>query len=56
MRRLLIQPQARVDLLEIWHYIANDSRENANRVSDRLDAAIRQIQRMPGPAHLPTRP
>lgn len=51
MRRLLIQPQARVDLLEIWHYIARDSRDIANRVSEELEAAIRQIQRMPGIGH-----
>lgn len=54
MRKLLIRPQARVDLLEIWHHIAQDSIEAANKVSDRLDAAIHDLVRMPGKGH--TRP
>ncbi len=41
MRKLLIQPQARVDLLEIWHYIAKDNGAAANRVTDELEANIR---------------
>ena len=48
MRKLLIQPQARLDLLEIWHYIAADSVENANRVEEKLEAAIRRLAEMPG--------
>jgi hypothetical protein len=24
MRKLLVQPQARLDLLEIWHHVAQD--------------------------------
>jgi plasmid stabilization system protein ParE len=40
MRKLLIYPQARVDLLEIWHQIAQDSVDAANRVADRIDLAI----------------
>ena len=43
MRKLLIRPQARLDLLEIWHHIATDSVQNANRMSDRLEAAIRNL-------------
>jgi len=50
-RRLLIHPEARVDLLEIWHYIAQDSIEAANRVAERLDAEIRDLLDMPGKGH-----
>src|SRR4051812_409574 len=51
MRKLLIMPQARVDLLEIWHHIAPDSIDAANKVADRLDAAIRGLVEMPGKGH-----
>ena len=51
MRKLLIQPQARVDLLEIWHHIAKDSRDAANRVTEELETAIRQLIEMPGMGH-----
>ena len=51
MRKLLVQPQARVDLQEVWHFIAADSVNNANRVSDKLDAAIRGLLDMPGKGH-----
>ena len=54
MRRLRIRPQARVDLLEIWHYIARDSIPAANRVSTKLDEAIRGLLVLPGKGH--TRP
>jgi plasmid stabilization system protein ParE len=43
MRKLRIQPQARVDLLEIWHHIAKDSLEQANRVGDELDQGSDQM-------------
>jgi plasmid stabilization system protein ParE len=45
MRKLLFQPEARVDLLEIWRHIANDNIAVANRVGDELDAAIRRLFR-----------
>jgi toxin ParE1/3/4 len=48
MRKLLIRPQARLDMLEIWHHIAPDSVRNANHVSEKLDEAIRDLLRMPG--------
>jgi toxin ParE1/3/4 len=54
MRKLLIQPQARVDLLEIWHYIARDDLQIANRVGETLDAAIRGLLAMPGQGHTRT--
>lgn len=50
-RKLLVRPRARLDLLEIWHHIARDSREAADRVGERLDAAIRGLVEMPGKGH-----
>jgi toxin ParE1/3/4 len=51
MRKLLIQPRARLDLLEIWQYIADDSVASANRVTEKLDEAIRGLVAMPGKGH-----
>lgn len=51
MRKLLIRPQARVDLLEIWHYIAQDSVTMANRVGEELEQAIRDLLVTPGMGH-----
>lgn len=50
-RKLLVRPQARLDLLEIWHYIATESVAAANRVGEELDAAIRRLTEMPGIGH-----
>lgn len=52
MRRILIRPQARLDLLEIWHHIALDSVHAANKVVDNLEAAIRGLGDMPGKGHV----
>ena len=51
MRKLLIRPQARIDLLEIWHYIASDSLVAADRVAQRLEEEIRGLITMPGKGH-----
>ena len=51
MRKLHIQPQGRVDLLEIWHYIAQHSIENANHTTDAIEAAIRKLRDVPGKGH-----
>jgi plasmid stabilization system protein ParE len=37
MRKLLVQQRAQLDLLEIWHYIAEDSIDAANKVAEKLD-------------------
>jgi plasmid stabilization system protein ParE len=54
MRKLLVQPQACVDLLEIWQYIAADNPQAADRVVDKLEQSIRSLIEMPGKGH--TRP
>ena len=51
MRKLFIKPRARLDLLEIWHYIAADNLAAAIRVGDELDAAILGLAAMPGKGH-----
>jgi plasmid stabilization system protein ParE len=51
MRKLFIKPRARLDLLEIWHYIARDNLAAAIRVGDELDAAIMDLAAMPGKGH-----
>ncbi len=51
MRKLFIQPQARLDLLEIWLYIAQDSLDAANRVGEALDLAINALLPMPAKGH-----
>jgi toxin ParE1/3/4 len=51
MRKVVIRPQARLDLLEIWHHIAKNSIDAANRTSEKLTAAIRDLAPMPGKGH-----
>jgi toxin ParE1/3/4 len=51
MRKLAIRPQARVDLLEIWHCIAQDSPTAADVMYDRLGQGIRELPRWPGVGH-----
>ncbi len=51
MRKIFIKPRARLDLLEIWHYIAADNLAAALRVGDELDAAILDLAALPGKGH-----
>lgn len=51
MRKLLIRPQARVDMLEAWHFIARQSIQAANRVLEDFEIGIRKIRAMPGIGH-----
>ena len=52
MRKLLVQPQARLDLLEIWHRIAAHSVKAADRLNDQLEQAIRGLAVMPRKGHV----
>jgi toxin ParE1/3/4 len=51
MRKLLIKPRARLDLLEIWLYIANESVPAAIRVGEEIEISIRSLAEMPGKGH-----
>jgi antitoxin ParD1/3/4/toxin ParE1/3/4 len=52
MRDFILSPQARLDLIDIWSYIAEDDIDAADRVRDRLHEAILKIAEMPGIGHL----
>lgn len=41
MARITRRPQAEADLVEIWHFIADDSLDEADRWIDRLDDKLR---------------
>ncbi len=48
MRELNLLPQARLDLLEIWHFIASDrSARIATHVIDALERAMLLLRDMP---------
>ena len=51
MRRVLIKPRVRVDLLQIWNYIAADNIVAANGILDQLEQAIRGLAEFPGKGH-----
>ena len=51
MSRPKVAPQAQVDLLEIWHRIAKDSLQNAEKVWDELKDAIRLLSAWLGLGH-----
>ncbi len=52
MKDFILSPQARLDLIEIWTYIAEDDIEVADQVRDRLHEAILKIAVMPYIGHL----
>lgn len=51
MRTLQIRPRARLDLLEIWHYIAEENLTAAIRVGEEFETAIMGLVEMPGKGH-----
>jgi toxin ParE1/3/4 len=51
MRKIDIRPRARLDILEIWHHIAADSIEAANKVELAIEKDIRGLAWMPGKGH-----
>jgi plasmid stabilization system protein ParE len=52
MTRFVLTPLACRDLEEIWDYLALDNRQAAERVLDRIEAAIRELAKTPGIGHL----
>lgn len=42
-RRIVRSPQARLDMIEIWQYIADDNEAAADRVLDRFESALRML-------------
>lgn len=51
MRKQLLRSAARDDLRAIWHYIAADLVQNADKVLDDLKSAIEFLCAMPGTGH-----
>ena len=52
MKDFILSPQARLDLIEIWTYIAEEDIDAADRLRERLHEAILKIAEMPGIGHL----
>jgi plasmid stabilization system protein ParE len=52
MLRVRITPSARLDLLDIWKYIARDSSVAADRVIGQIRANFQKIAEMPGIGHV----
>jgi addiction module RelE/StbE family toxin len=51
MKRLVITRSAFKDLTAIWHYIAEDSIDAADRVRDEFEQAFKQLAETPGIGH-----
>jgi antitoxin ParD1/3/4/toxin ParE1/3/4 len=50
--RFLLTPQAELDLVGIWEYIARDSIRNADQVLDELERAMLALAANPGMGRL----
>ncbi|HWN48398.1 MAG TPA: type II toxin-antitoxin system RelE/ParE family toxin [Xanthobacteraceae bacterium] len=46
-REIVRRPQARLDLIEIWGFIADDSEAAADRMLDRIDEVLRMLRDRP---------
>lgn len=44
-------PEARLDLLEVWEYIARDNIDAADRVEPRIQAVVSKLASQPGLGH-----
>lgn len=50
-RRYSLTPQARLDLISIWEFIARDSIDAADRVAEKLANAFRSLAQFPRKGH-----
>lgn len=51
MTRFVLTPLARRDLEEIWDYVVADNRNAAERILDRIEAAIAKLAKTPEMGH-----
>ncbi len=51
MSRHILSDHAKLDLQQIWNYIAEDNIDAADRVRDELRSAMRQLAETPGIGH-----
>jgi toxin ParE1/3/4 len=52
--KLLIDPLAKKDIIEIYNYVAsNDSTDKANRLLDNLETTYQKLEKLPERGHIP---
>jgi plasmid stabilization system protein ParE len=51
MNEFAFHPEAEVDLIEIWDFIAEDGVDAADRVRDDISATVRRLVRTPNQGH-----
>ena len=51
MNEFAFHPEAEVDLIEIWDFIAEDGVDAAGRVRDDISATVRRLVRTPNQGH-----
>ena len=52
--KVIIDPQAKLDLKEIFFYVAvNDSIQSANKLLDVLEETCSKLEKIPGRGHVP---
>ena len=44
---ILRRPQARLDLIDIWNYIADDNEAAADRMLDRIEGVLQMLSEQP---------
>jgi toxin ParE1/3/4 len=44
---ILRRPQARLDLIDIWNYIADDNEAAADRMFDRIEGVLQMLSEQP---------
>jgi plasmid stabilization system protein ParE len=44
---ILRRPHARLDLIDIWNYIADDNEAAADRMLDRIEGALQMLSEQP---------
>jgi plasmid stabilization system protein ParE len=52
MKRVLVTPRARADLLEIWDFIAKDNAVAADRVLADIQSSFQRLAELPGMGHI----
>ena len=52
--KLLIDPLAKKDIIEIYNYVASsDSTDKANRLLDNLETTYQKLEKLPERGHIP---
>jgi toxin ParE1/3/4 len=51
VRRAILHPQAKIDIREIWDWIAKDNEQAADRIEAAIYAELARLTKMPGIGH-----